>query len=43
MRMLYVIRDPKAFQATCDKTKFTDDLTVGVIISNVDVILVEEN
>ena len=41
--MLCVIRDPKTFQATCDRTTFTDDLTVGVIISNVDVILVEEN
>ena len=39
--MLYLYRDPKTFQDTCYKTKTTDDLTVGAIISNVNICLME--
>ena len=41
VQLCYTFRDPKAFQATCYKTKTTDDLTIGAIISNINVILME--
>ena len=38
-----ILRDPEAFQATCDRTKTSDDLTIGAIISNTDLIWMENN
>ena len=38
-----ILRDPGAFQATCGRTKTTDDLTIGAIISNTDLIWMKSN
>ena len=43
MHNYIILRDPEAFQATCDRTKTTDDLTIGAIISNVDLIWMKSN